>query len=216
VSFTVLSMSLSLIAVFLPILLMGGIVGRLFREFAATLSIAIAVSLVVSLTATPMMCARFLRSERDKKHGRLYRASERAFDLMHGTYEHGLKWVLRHPTFMSVVTVATLALSVYLYWVVPKGFFPQQDTGRLSGQITAAQDISFAAMAQKQKQLCAIVMKDEDVDYVTAFIGSGAGSTNIGRAFIQLKPRAHRKASADEIVARLRRPLSRFPVRHYS
>jgi multidrug efflux pump len=211
VSFTVLSMSLSLVAVFLPILLMGGIVGRLFREFAATLSIAIAVSLLVSLTATPMMCARFLRSERGRSHGRLYRASERAFNGMRDTYEHGLKWVLRHPIFMSVVTVATLALSVYLYWVVPKGFFPQQDTGRLSGQITASQDIAFEAMAQKQKQLCAIVMHDDAVDSVTSFVGAGAGSTNIGRVFIQLKPRSERKVTADEIVARLRRPLGSVP-----
>jgi multidrug efflux pump len=211
VGFTVLSMSVSLIAVFLPILLMGGIIGRLFREFAATLSIAIAVSLVVSLTATPMMCARFLRPEKAESHGRLYRASERGFERMLSGYDHGLKWVLRHQTIVFIITVATMALSIYLYINIPKGFFPQQDTGRLSGQITASQDISYAAMAKKQKALCAIVMKDPAVDSVTSFIGSNAGSTNIGRLFIQLKPRDQRDVTADDVVNRLRKPLATVP-----
>ena len=211
VGFTVLSMSVSLIAVFLPILLMGGIVGRLFREFSATLSIAIAVSLAVSLTTTPMMCARFLKRDGAAARGGFNRASERAFEWMLTTYDHGLRWVLRHQTTMLAVTVATFVLSVYLYVVVPKGFFPQQDTGRLSGTIQAAEDVSFTAMAQKQKELCAIVMADPAVDSVTSFVGSGAGSTNIGRLFVSLKPRAERDASADQVIARLRRPSSRVP-----
>ncbi len=211
VSFTVLSMSVSLVAVFLPILLMGGIVGRLFREFAATLSIAIAVSLLVSLTATPMMCARFLKPHAAHEAGRFNRALERGFEAMLGGYERGLRWVLRHQLFMSILTLATVALSVWLYVEVPKGFFPQQDNGRLSGQIVAAQDISFAAMTEKQKELCGILMKDPAVDMVTSFIGSGAGSTNTGRLFVQLKPRGERDASADQVIARLRGPLSRVP-----
>src|SRR6202035_5017071 len=140
---TVFSMSISLISVFIPILLMGGIAGRLFREFAVTLSIAIAVSLCVSLTTTPMMCARFLKSEKETKHGRLYKASERVFQWSLDTYSSGLRWVLRHQPLMLIVTAATICFSVYLYIVVPKGFFPQQDTGRMSGSILGAQDLSF-------------------------------------------------------------------------
>jgi multidrug efflux pump len=211
VGFTVLSMSISLVAVFLPILLMGGIVGRLFREFSATLSLAIGVSLLVSLTTTPMMCARFLRREERERQGRFNRASERVFDLMLATYDRGLKWVLRHQHFVFALTVATLFLSIFLYAVVPKGFFPQQDTGRLAGQIQAAEDISFTAMAQKQKELCAILMADPAIDSVTSFVGSGAGSTNTGRLFVALKPRSQRNVSADRVIARLRGPLSRVP-----
>jgi hydrophobe/amphiphile efflux-1 (HAE1) family protein len=211
VGFTVLSMSVSLVAVFLPILLMGGIVGRLFREFSATLSIAIGVSLLVSLTTTPMMCARFLRPEEHEGQGRFNRASERVFDWMLATYDRGLKWVLRHQHFVFALTVATLFLSIFLYAVVPKGFFPQQDTGRLSGQIQAAEDISFTAMAQKQKELCAILMADPAIDSVTSFVGSGAGSTNTGRLFVALKPRSERNVTADRVIARLRGPLSRVP-----
>ena len=209
VGFTVLSMSVSLVAVFLPILLMGGIVGRLFREFSATLSIAIAVSLFVSLTATPMMCARFLRHDRDKAPGWLNRVCERAFDRMLSTYERGLRFVVGHQLLVSLLTVATLALSVYLYTIVPKGFFPQQDTGRLSGQIIAAQDISFQGMATKQREYSSILLEDPAVDNVVSFVGGG--STNTGRLFIQLKPRAVRGVAADEVVGRLRGPLSRVP-----
>src|SRR5207237_191041 len=154
IGFTVLSISISLIAVFIPILLMGGLVGRLFREFAMTLSAAIAISLVVSLTTTPMMCATLLARETDGEHGRLYRASERAFEWMRRVYETSLAWVLRHPRGVLAVTLLTVALNGYLFWVVPKGFFPQQDTGRLQGAIQAAQDISFQAM---QAQLTEIV-----------------------------------------------------------
>jgi multidrug efflux pump len=209
VGFTVLSMSVSLVAVFLPILLMGGLVGRLFREFAATLSIAIAMSLVVSLTTTPMLCARFLRGEKGLRHGRIYRVSERGFELMLGTYERGLKWVLSHQPFMVAVVLVTLVVSVGLFIFIPKGFFPQQDTGRLSGQIVAGQDISFAAMAQKQRQICDILVADPAVENVIAFVGSNAGSTNIGRVFVQLKPRAQRDAFADQVIARVRGPLSK-------
>ena len=152
IGFTVLSMSASLVAVFIPILLMGGIVGRLFREFAVTLSTAIAVSLCVSLTTTPMMCARFLKPTSEQQHGRLFRASERVFQGALDAYAYGLRWVLRHQPFMLALTGATICLSVYLYIVIPKGFFPQQDTGRLTGTILGAQDMSFRSMQEKLKQ----------------------------------------------------------------
>jgi multidrug efflux pump len=211
VGFTVLSMSVSLIAVFLPILLMGGIVGRLFREFAATLSIAIGMSLLVSLTTTPMMCARFLRHTPADRQPRWSRALEGGFERMLAAYDRGLRWVLGHQGIVFALTVATLFLSVYLYVVVPKGFFPQQDTGRMSGQIRAAEDISYAAMAEKQRELCKILIADPAIDSVTSFVGSNAGSTNVGRMFVQLKPRSERDVSADQVIARLRRPLSQVP-----
>jgi hydrophobe/amphiphile efflux-1 (HAE1) family protein len=209
IGFTVLSMSTSLVAVFIPILLMGGIVGRLFREFAVTLSIAIAVSLVVSLTTTPMLCAKFLQPMSKMRHGRLYLASERVFDRILNLYEHGLRWVLRHQVFTLVVTIATACLSVYLYIIVPKGFFPQQDTGRISGAIQASQDISFTAMNEKMTQFVSIVMKDPAVQSAVSF--SGGSSTNTGRMFITLKPLGERKESADKVIARLRRQLAAVP-----
>jgi multidrug efflux pump len=202
-------MSTSLVAVFIPILLMGGIVGRLFREFAVTLSIAIAVSLVVSLTTTPMLCAKFLQPMSKMQHGRLYLASERLFDRILNLYEHGLRWVLRHQVFTLVVTIATACLSVYLYIIVPKGFFPQQDTGRISGAIQASQDISFTAMNEKMTQFVSIVMKDPAVQSAVSF--SGGSSTNTGRMFITLKPLGERKESADKVIARLRRQLAAVP-----
>ena len=156
IGFTVLSMSTSLVAVFIPILLMGGIVGRLFREFAVTLTVAIAVSLVVSLTTTPMMCAKFLRPQHDRKHNFLYNASERGFNLIHGFYARTLKSVLRHPQLTLIITLVTIAVSVYLYIIVPKGFFPQQDSGRIGGVIVADQDISFTAMREKLHELLRI------------------------------------------------------------
>ena len=175
IGFTVLSMSASLIAVFIPILLMGGIVGRLFREFAITLSVAIVVSLCVSLSTTPMMCARFLKSERGVKHGLFYRASERVFQWSVNVYASGLRWVLRHQPFMLAVTGATICLSVFLYIVIPKGFFPQQDTGLMAGNIVGAQDTSFAVMQDKLKQYSDIVLKDPAVSAVSANTGGGAG-----------------------------------------
>ncbi|TLY33978.1 MAG: multidrug efflux RND transporter permease subunit [Nitrospirae bacterium] len=213
IAFTVLSMSLSLIAVFLPILLMGGIVGRLFREFAVVLSTAIFISLVLSLTTTPMMCAMFLRPEKVRIHGLLYRASERAFHWMLSRYEKTLSWALRHPRFMLVLTLATIALNIYLFVIVPKGFFPQQDTGRLIGSIQAAQDTSFQAMRQKLMQVVEIIKNDPAVESVTGFSGGGAGgtTTNTGRMFIGLKPLHERKLSADQVIARLRGKLAGIP-----
>jgi len=209
IGFTVLSMSVSLIAVFIPILLMGGVVGRLFREFAVTLSVAIAVSLCVSLTTTPMMCAKFLKSDKDIKHGKLYRATERIFQGSLDTYSSGLRWVLRHQPLMLVVTAATLCFSVYLYIVVPKGFFPQQDTGRMSGSILGAQDLSFPAMQQKLKQYTDIVISDPAVASMSA--NTGGGSENTGRMNVDLKPLSERKITVDQVIARLRRRLAVVP-----
>jgi multidrug efflux pump len=209
IGFTVLSMSTSLVAVFIPILLMGGIVGRLFREFAVTLSVAIGVSLLVSLTTTPMLCAKFLQPMSQIKHGKLYRASERAFDGILRAYEHGLRWVLRHQVVTLLITIGTACLSVYLYIIVPKGFFPQQDTGRVMGSVQAAQDISFAAMSEKMTQFVSIVRSDPAVLSVVGF--SGGSSTNTGRMFITLKPISERKETADQVIARLRRKLAVVP-----
>jgi multidrug efflux pump len=209
IGFTVLSMSTSLVAVFIPILLMGGIVGRLFREFAVVLSVAIGVSLVISLTTTPTMCAKLLRVPKpDDKHGRIYRFSEGAFDSTLGVYRRSLDWVLRHQPLTLVVTIATACLSVYLYILVAKGFFPQQDTGRIVGSVQASQDISFQAMRDKMTQFVNIVMQDPSVNTVVAFAG-GNTAYNSGRMFITLKP--NRKNSADEVIARMRRKLSVVP-----
>jgi len=207
IGFTVLSISISLVAVFIPILLMGGIVGRLFREFAVTLSVAIAVSLVVSLTATPMMCAKLLRPRGEETRGRIYRASERAFSWIIGKYESSLGWVLRHQPLTLAVTLATMAASVYLYAKVPKGFFPQQDSGRLTGTIQADQDTSFQAMQKKLSQFVLIVMRDPDVESANGFLGGG--TTNNGRMFVSLKLK--RKLTADQIIARLRGKLAHVP-----
>jgi multidrug efflux pump len=210
IGFTVLSMSTSLIAVFIPILLMAGIVGRLFREFAVTLSVAIGVSLLVSLTTTPMLCAKFLRPDRERKHGRIYRTTERIFDGMLHLYERCLQWVLRHQPLTLGVTLATAALSVYLYFIVPKGFFPQQDTGRLGGSVQAAQDISFEALRAKMQQYIDIVTEDKAVETAVGFAGGG-GTSNTGRMFITLKPLQERKISADQVIARLRGKLAVVP-----
>ena len=207
IGFTVLSMSTSLVAVFIPILLMGGIVGRLFREFAVTLSAAIGVSLLVSLTTTPMMCAKLLRPLDRENHGRLYRVSEGAFERLLSGYGKGLRWVLRHQMLMLLVTVGTACLSFYLYIIVPKGFFPQQDTGRLGGSIQAEQDISFQAMRDKMNSYVDIIMKDPAVDTVTGFVGGG-GTANTGRMFIMLKDLHQRKISADRVIGRLRGKLA--------
>ena len=210
IGFTVLSISLSLVAVFIPILMMGGIVGRLFREFAVTLSVAIGVSLLVSLTTTPMMCARLLRPENEVRHGRLYRASERRFRWILDQYETTLSWVLRHQPLMLVLTFATIAFTVYLYVIIPKGFFPQQDTGRLTGAIQGDQNTSFQAMSRKLTEFAEIVSADPAVDNVVAFTGGAGGTTNTGRMFVSLKPLSERKLSADQIIWRLRRDLSRI------
>jgi multidrug efflux pump len=210
IGFTVLSMSTSLVAVFIPILLMQGLVGRLFREFAVVLSTAIAMSLVISLTVTPMLCAKFLRPEGEKKHGRLYRTSEKGFDWMLRIYRRSLGVVLRHQPLTLLVTIGTAVLSVVLYWQAPKGFFPQQDTGRLGGAIQAAQDISFPALRDKMLQYVQIVLKDPGVNNVAGFSG-GQGSSNTGRMFVVLKPPDERKATADQIINRLRGKLAVVP-----
>ncbi|HZE71531.1 MAG TPA: multidrug efflux RND transporter permease subunit [Pyrinomonadaceae bacterium] len=209
IGFTVLSISISLVAVFTPLLFMGGIVGRLFREFAVTLSVAILVSLVVSLTTTPMMCSRLLKRQRLEDHGRLYRASERLFDWILLLYERSLTWVLRHPAPTLAVFLITLAVNAYLLVIVPKGFFPQQDTGRLQGGIQGAQDSSFTAMKQRMTRFVDIVQADPAVANVVAFTGSGGGTTtNTGRMFIALKPLAERKVGADQVISRLRRQVA--------
>src|SRR6266568_7446078 len=216
IGFTVLSMSTSLIAVFIPILLMGGIVGKLFREFAVTLSVAIAVSLLVSLTTTPMLCAHFLKARDESRYGRLYRISENAFQWLHHEYNSALRWVLRHQWLILCVAIGCAVLNVWLYIIVPKGFFPQQDTGRLGGRTRAAQDISFPAMRDKQRELAQIVLSDPSVQTVTAFVGGngpGGGSTNVGNMFIALKPPSERPnhITADQVVNGLRSKLAVVP-----
>ena len=224
IGFTVLSMSTSLVAVFIPLLLMGGIVGRLFREFAVTLSVAIGGSLLVSLTTTPTMCAKFLRPPaRDEGHNRFYRASEWVFDKSLAAYRHGLKWVLDYQFVTLVVTILVACLSVYLYIIVPKGFFPQQDTGRIGGSVQAAQDISFQAMRSKMERYVKIVLTDPAVSSVVGFAG-GNTISNQGRFFIMLKPLAERgscknlnfwqrcpNVTADDVINRLRGKLTVVP-----
>jgi multidrug efflux pump len=211
VSFTVVSMSLSLIAVFIPILLMGGIVGRFFREFAMTMSIAILVSLVVSLTTTPMMCAKLLRNppqpDKTKPPGRLSRWTQAAGESVARGYERSLTWALRFPLLVFLMLVATIGLNVYLYVIVPKGFLPQQDTGRIFGFIQADQSISFQAMRGKVVEFLDIVMTDPDVVNVAAF--TGGGQRNTGRMFMSLKPLRERSATAEQIAARLRLKLAK-------
>ncbi|MBF0506271.1 MAG: multidrug efflux RND transporter permease subunit [Nitrospirae bacterium] len=209
IAFTVLSMSLSLVAVFIPILLMGGIVGRLFREFAVTLSAAVMVSLVISLSATPMMCATLLRPEKPRAHGVLYTVSEKLFNWMHSRYEMSLSWALRHSRFMIVLMIFVVVVSVVLFVRIPKGFFPEQDSGRLSGGIQADQSISFQAMQEKLNQVIDIIRKDPEVVYVTGFTGGGGGSTtNTARMFITLQPFQKRKSTIAQVMARLRRQLT--------
>ena len=212
IGFTVLSISVSLVAVFIPILLMGGIVGRLFREFAVTLSVAIGVSMLVSLTTTPMMCARLLKPHGTERHGRLYLASERLFDAIVDFYSSTLSSVLRHRRLTLLVLLATIGLNAYLFVVVPKGFFPQQDTGRLIGSIQADQDTSYQSMEKLLQRFASTVSEDPAVVGVTAFTGgSQGGVTNSGRMFVALKSREERGMTADEVIARLRGKLSRIP-----
>ena len=209
IGFTVLSMSVSLMAVFIPIWLMSGIVGRLFHEFAVAISAAIAVSLIASLTTTPMLCARFLKPHDLQRHGAWYRMSERWFDSMNRGYRVSLGWVLQHQRFMLGVTIFTLVVNVFLFIYIPKGFFPQQDIGRLAGTIMGDQDISFAAMKAKTEKLARIVQDDPAVDSVAAYVGGG--SQNTGRMYIGLKDRDQRKETADQVIDRLREKLSGVP-----
>jgi HAE1 family hydrophobic/amphiphilic exporter-1 len=209
IAFTIVSISISLVAVLIPLLLMGGIIGRLFREFSMTLSMAIAVSAFVSLTLTPMMASRFLKPPGEMHHGRLYALSERGFDAMLRAYERGLDIVLKFRFTTLMVFFATLALSVYLFVIIPKGFFPQQDIGLITGISEAAQDVSPAAMMGHQRALGEIILKDPAVDHVGMFVGGSGNAPNNGRMFIALKPRDERTASADRIIARLRPQLDK-------
>jgi multidrug efflux pump len=209
VGFTVLSMSISLIAVFIPILLMGGIVGRLFREFAMTISIAIMISLVISLATTPMMCAVLLRGHSDQGHGRFYQISERFFDSMLDFYRRTLTVSLRHPAAIMLILAAVLGLNFYLYNIIPKGFFPQQDTGRVVGSIQADQSISFQLMQQKLAQFVTIIKQDPAVETVVGF--TGGGQANSGFVFASLTPLDERKISADGVITRLRRAMAVVP-----
>jgi len=208
---TVLSISISLVAVFIPILLMGGVVGRLFRQFAITLSVTIVISMIVSLTATPTMCARLLRPETE--HGWLFRKTEGFFQFILGVYERMLRWVLRHSAIVLFIAIATLAFNIYLFIIVPKGFFPQQDTGRLNGNFIGDQSISFQAMQAKIARLSKIAQQDPDVETAQAFSGGGGGTTmNTGRCFMTLKPwKTVRHSTADQVIARLRPKLNSIP-----
>jgi multidrug efflux pump len=210
IGFTVLSISISLVAVFIPILLMSGIVGRLFREFAVTLSIAIIISLAISLTTTPMMCARLLKRQRDEDHNKIFRASERAFNAMLGAYERSLGWVLKHSALTLIVLLLTIMLNGYLFWIVPKGFFPQQDNGTVFGGIQGEQDISFQAMQVDTLRFVNMIKTDPAVQNVMAFTG-GQGAANSGFIYLALKPLNERKASASQVINRLRPKLTSIP-----
>jgi hydrophobe/amphiphile efflux-1 (HAE1) family protein len=206
IGFTVISLSVSLIAVFIPLIFMTGIVGRLFREFAITLSVAVIVSAIVSLTLTPMMCARLLEAEDESKHGPFFRATEGFFQAMLRGYDRGLRWVLRHQAFTLWVAIATLVATVWLYVIVPKGLLPQQDTGLIIGVTDTAQSVSYKAMVSLQRAIADIVAKDPDVVSVASFVGAGTvnPTVNSGRLYIGLKPRDARKAGAAEVIDRLR------------
>jgi multidrug efflux pump len=202
IGFTVMSMSISLIAVFIPILLMSGLIGRLFHEFAMTISGAIAVSMVVSLTTTPMLCARLLKPK-DAKHGLIYRASEKGFVRLNSGYKRSLAWVLRHQRLVFAIAVIAVFVNVYLYVIIPKGFFPQQDTGRMMGTIMADQDMAFVGMRDRVAEFIRIVKSDPAIDNVIAFSG-GNTAQNQGRMFVTLKPLSQRKVSIDQVINRLR------------
>jgi len=211
IGFTVLTISISLIAVFIPLLLMGGIVGRLFREFAITLSTAILVSMVISLTTTPMMCAYLLRDERSRPHGRLYMATEHVFDRILSIYRTTLQWVLDNPVLTLTVLLLTIALNGVIIYKIPTGFFPQQDTGTLGGGVQGPQDSSFPAMNESIQKIVDVIKRDPAVQNVVAFTGGG-GATNSGNIFIALKPLNERKIAAPDIINRIRPQLSRLPV----
>jgi multidrug efflux pump len=211
IGFTVLSISISLIAVFIPLLLMGGIVGRLFREFAITLSTAILVSMVISLTTTPMMCAYLLKSEHGVAHGRMYMTSERVFDWVLNLYRRSLRWALGNPVLILTVLVLTIALNIAIAIKIPKGFFPQQDTGAIQGGMQGPQDASFAVMNDSLQRLQAVIKQDPAVANVIGFTGGG-GATNTGNIYVTLKPLNERKIGAADIINRIRPKLNRLPV----
>ncbi len=214
IGFTVLTMSVSLVAVFIPILLMGGIVGRLFREFAVVLSVAVLISLVISLTTTPMMCALLLKPRAEEQRGRLAGLGERIFTALTNAYGRTLTVAMRHPAITMAVFLATFAVNIYLFRVIPKGFFPQQDNGRLAANIVAQQDVSFEAIQDKMRRYAAILEADPAIDTVTLFTGGGGGrgtTANTGRGFISLKPRTERTVTADQVITRLRPKLAQVP-----
>jgi multidrug efflux pump subunit AcrB len=213
IGFTIVSITVSLLAVFIPILLMGGIVGRLFREFAVTLAVAITVSAVVSLTLTPMMASRLLVNEREQKHGRLYLWSERVFDALLAAYDRGLRKVLAHEWTMLGVVLGAVGLTVFLFIQVPKGLFPQQDNGMLTGFTEAPQDVSYLAMKDRQTAINHVLQQDPAIENVVSFIGGGpaGGASNTGTVIITLKPRPPRRLSADEVINRLRPQLAKVP-----
>ncbi len=211
IGFTVFSISVSLIAVFIPILMMGGIVGRLFREFAVTLSTAIAVSMVISLTTTPAMCAHLLKEHDKEKHGKLYQSSERFFESVLNFYRHSLTWVLDNPGLTLVVLLITIGMNVFLIYRIPKGFFPQQDTGAIVGGMQGPQDASFAVMNNSVQKLSAIVKADPAVQNIIGFTG-GNGATNAGFLYAALKPLKERKISASNVINRLRPKMNSLPV----
>jgi len=211
IGFTVFTISISLIAVFIPLLLMGGIVGRLFREFAVTLSASILVSMIVSLTTTPMMCAYLLKNERTEKHGRIFTASEKVFDGVLSLYRRSLHWVLDHPALTLSVLFLTIVLNVVLIVKIPKGFFPVEDTGAISGRVQGPQDSSFPAMDNAIRQIGGVIKNDPAVANVIGFTG-GSGATNTGSFYVALKPQGARKGSASQIIDRLRPQLNRLPV----
>jgi hydrophobe/amphiphile efflux-1 (HAE1) family protein len=212
IGFTIVSITLSLIAVFIPLFLMGGYVGKLFQEFAITITASLLLSLVISLTLTPMMCARLLKDESRKPHGRLYLAFERGFDGLLGLYAAGLRVVLRHRFATLMVMLGTIVLTGYLYVIIPKGFFPQEDTGQITGITEAAQDISFPAMSERQQAIVNVLLKDQDIASVASYIGPGGptATLNQGRIFIVLKQKPERKASASAIIDRLRPQLAKI------
>jgi len=206
IGFTIISLSFSLIAVFIPLLFMTGIVGRLFREFAITLSAAVVVSAIVSLTLTPMMCARLLQPENKSKQGRFYLATDRFFRDLLDAYDRSLQWVLRHQPLTLGIAFLTMVATIWLYIIIPKGLLPQQDTGFIIGVTDSAQSISYSAMVERQREIAEIVRKDPDVVSVASFVGAGSvnATVNSGRLYINLKPRDEREAGADEIIQRLR------------
>src|SRR5260370_8460737 len=211
IGFTIVSVTLSLIAVVIPLFLMSGYVGLLFREFAVAVSVALVLSLIISLTLTPMMCARLMKPE-GTKHGLLYRSLEHVFDGLLNLYEAGLKVVLRHRFTTLMVMFGTSALAGYLYWLIPMGFFPQQDTGLIIGFSEAAQDISFQAMSERQQALLKTVLEDPAVESIGSAIGAGGGNYtgNTGRVYISLKPKNQRDASADQVIRRLAPRLTKI------
>jgi multidrug efflux pump len=211
IGFTVVAISISLVAVFIPLLLMGGILGRLFREFAVTLSVAVLVSMVISLTTTPMMCAILLKPAKAEGGDRTGKEGKGGFTGLHKTYEKSLTWSLGHPRLMLASTVATLAVGIALFRIAPKGFFPQQDNGRLTGLVQGSQDISFQAMKQKLAAVNAVILRDSAVTSSITIGGGGNTTVNTGRMFVVLKPPAERKIGADAVIARLRKELARVP-----